>query len=380
MASEFRDQHRYFIEAAAKTLDVLESFADNTEQLSITEIARRSKLPYTSAFRFVYTLAKRGYLTRAAGKRRYVLSPSRKRIKIGYAALGKIGFSNEVTRSVMQAARQSGIALFATDNEDNPSKTLSNAEQLLSEGIDVLIEHQRNEALSHVIAAKCHNAKIPAIAINFPQPGAYYFGADSHKTGWLAGDYLVHFARKHWRGKPTTCLILPSKGLGSTQNTRKVGLLEALHQRERGWVEPDIQFAAPGVTSQEGYAVTRRFIAKLRRQAGYLMVATFSDPLAIGAARALREAGWQSRSVVVGQGGTAEGRRHILRDGPFKASVAYFPESYGPRVIKLAIKLCEGEHPSLVTHTDHVVLTIDNMQDFYTQKEESLPRDGYGHS
>jgi len=375
MESEFDDKHRYFIEAAAKTLDVLESFTDNTEQLSITEIARRAKLPYTSAFRFVYTLAKRGYVTRAPGKRRYVLAPSRKRVRIGYAALGKVAFASEVTRSVAAAARQFGIALFAVDNEDNPSRAVANAEQLLSEGIDVLIEHQRNEAVGHVIAAKCHSAKIPAIAINFPQPGAYYFGADSHKTGWLAGDYLSRFARKHWRGKPATCLILPSKGLGSTQNTRKVGLLEALHQRVRGSIRPEIEFAAPGVTSQEGYTLTKRFIQKEGRHSCHLLVAAFSDPLAIGSARALREAGWEDRSAVVGQGGTAEGRRNILRGGPLKASVAYFPENYGMRVLKLAIKLCEGEHPPLVTHTDHVVLTTENISDFYPQKDESPPRD-----
>lgn len=373
MESEFSDKHRYFIEAAAKTLDVLESFTDNTEQLSVTEIAQRAKLPYTSAFRFVYTLAKRGYLMRAPGKRRYVLAPSRKRLRIGYAALGKITLSNEVTRSVVEASRQFGVALSAADNQDNPSKTLSNAEHLLSEGIDVLIEHQRNEALSHVIAAKCHAANVPAIAINFPQPGAYYFGADSHRTGWLAGEYLLQYARKHSRGKPTICLILPSKGLGSTQNTRKVGLLEALRQQTEGGVAPEIEFAAPGVTSQEGYTRTKRFIQKLGRHSSHLLVAAFSDPLAIGAVRALREAGLAERSVVVGQGGTVEGRRHILRGGPMKASVAYFPESYGARVLKLAIKICEGARPALVTHTDHVVLTKDNISDFYTQKEESLP-------
>jgi ribose transport system substrate-binding protein len=371
--SESGDKNRYFIEAAAKTLDVLESFTDNTEQLSITEIAKRAKLPYTSAFRFVHTLAKRGYVTRAPGKRRYVLAPSRKRLRIGYAALGKIAFGSEVTRSVVAAARQFGVALIAADNEDNPSKALANAEQLLSESIDVLIEHQRNEALSHLIAAKCHSANVPAIALNFPQPGAYYFGADSHKTGWLAGDYLLRCARKHSRGSAVTCLIIPSKGLGSTQNTRKVGLLDALGQPARGWTGPEIEFAAPGVTAQEGYTLTKRFIQKLVRRAPYLMVAAFSDPLAIGATRALREAGWEDRSVVVGQGGTAEGRRHILRGGPLRASVAYFPESYGMRVLKLAIKICEGEHPPLVTHTNHVVLTADNISDFYPQKDEAPP-------
>lgn len=365
MEPEVGDKHRYFIEAAAKTLDVLEAFTNNTEQLSITEIAYRAKLSYTSAFRFVYTLAKRGYVTRAPGKRRYVLAPSRKRLRIGYAALGKVAFANEVTRSVAEAARQFGVVLLAADNEDNPSKALANAEQLLSEEIDVLIEHQRNEQLGHVIGAKCHAANVPAIAINFPQPGAYYFGADSHKTGRLAGEYLLSYARKNWPGKPTTCLILPSRGLGSTQNTRKVGLLEALQEHTPGGVQPEIQFAPPGVTAQEGYRYTKRFVQKLGRRSCCLLVAAFSDPLAIGASRALRENARVDRSVVVGQGGTAEGRRHILRGGAIKASVAYFPESYGPRLLRLAIKLCEGDRPPLVTHTDHVVLTTENILDFY---------------
>jgi ribose transport system substrate-binding protein len=369
MESEFGDKPRYFIEAAAKTLDVLEAFTDNIEQLTITEIALRTKLPYTSAFRLLYTLEKRGYVTRVPGKRRYVLSPSRKRFRIGYAALGKIPFAGEVTRSVLEAARRSGIGLFAADNDDNSSKTLSNAEELLSKGIDVLLEFQRNEAVSHLIAAKCHKANVPAIAINFPQPGAYYFGADSHHTGWLAGDYLVQFALKHWRDKPVKCLVIPSRGLGSTQNARRVGLLEALGNEAPGWTGPDVEFAAPGVTSQEGYTLAKQFVRKLGRQAPHLLVAAFSDPLAIGAARALREAGFQDRSVIVGQGGTAEARRHILRGGPLKASVAYFPENYGARVLKLATKLCEGERLPLVTFTDHVVLTINNMADFYTRKE-----------
>lgn len=369
MAAE-SDRSRYFVEAAAKTLDILESFADNSEQLSITEVARRAKLPYTSAFRFLHTLERRGYVMRAEGKKRFVLAPSRKRARVGYAALGKIAFATEVTRSVLAAARRFGVALFAVDNEDNPTKALSNADQLLAEGIDVFIEFQRNEAVSHLIATRCHNANVPVIAINFPQPGAYYFGPDSYKTGLLAGEYLLQFARKHWPKQPATCLILPSKGLGSTQNTRKVALLETLRHSSRGSAPPHIHVTAPGVTAQEGNSLTRKFLGTMKKQPSRLLVAAFSDSLAIGAERALREAGLQERSVIIGQGGTADVRRHILRGGPLKASVAYFPESYGERVLKLASKICEGEHPPLVSYTDHVVLTSSNIADFYAQSDE----------
>jgi ribose transport system substrate-binding protein len=371
MKSEFRNKNRYFIEAAARTLDVLESFTDSAEQLSIVEIARRARQPYTSAFRFLYTLEQRGYVMRVPGKRRYRLVSSRKRIRIGYAALGKIAFASEVTRSLQAAARRFGIALVAADNEDNPSKTLANAEQLLADRINVLIEFQRSDTVSHLIAIKCRDAGIPAIAINFPQPGAYYFGADSFKTGWLAGHYLRQFAQEHWCDKPMMCLLIPSKGVGSTQSTREAGLHEALDTTQDSGECLRYEKLAPGVTAQEGYRLTRQFLRKRVPRRVRFLVAAFSDPLAIGAERALREAGFDQRSVVVGQGGTAEGRRHILRGGLLKASVAYFPESYGDRVLKLATRIVEGEHPPLATYTDHVVLTEHNICDFYDQNDEA---------
>jgi ribose transport system substrate-binding protein len=365
-----RDRSHYFIEAVAKTLDVLESFADTTEQLTITEIARRTNLPYTSALRFLYTLEQRGYVMRAMGKKRYVLTPNRKGFRIGYAALGKIPFAAEVTRSIVAAARQLGVTLFTVDNEDDPAKALSNAEQLLAERVDLLIEFQRNEAVSHLIATKCHAANVPAIAINFPQPGAYYFGPNSFNTGRLAGDYLLRFARRHWTGTRAVCLILPSRGLGSTQSTRKAGLLEVLRQRERGFTLPEPDIAPAGVTAQEGYSLVRKYLRSKRLDRNRLLVAAFSDPLAVGAERAIREAGLEGRSVIIGQGGTAEARRHILRGGPLRASVAYFPESYGERVLKLAIKICEGAHPPFVSYTDHVILTSKNISNFYDPVQE----------
>jgi ribose transport system substrate-binding protein len=370
-----RNSSRYFVEAAAKTLDVLESFSDSAEQLSITEIARRARLPYTSAFRFLHTLEKRGYVMRAAGKKRFMLAPARKRIRVGYAALGKIPFATEVTRSMIAAARRFGVALFALDNEDSPTKTLANVDQLFAEGIDILVEFQRNETLSHLIASKCHNAGVPAIAINFPQPGAYYFGPDSYKTGALAAEFLLDYGKTTWTKKQATCLVLPSKGLGSTQKTRKVALLETLRRPLPTWPAPQLQIGAAGVTTHDGYAITRAFVRNNRRESAPLLVAAFSDALAIGAERALREANLQNRSVIVGQGGTADARRHILRGGPFKASVAYFPETYGERVIQLATKLFEGGRPPLVNYTDHVVLTKETMSDFYgaatSQAEEA---------
>jgi DNA-binding MarR family transcriptional regulator len=72
-SSHNKVESRYFVETAARVLDILESFASPYEPLSITEIARRTNLTYSSAFRLLYTLEKRGYVTRRAGRKHYLL-------------------------------------------------------------------------------------------------------------------------------------------------------------------------------------------------------------------------------------------------------------------------------------------------------------------
>lgn len=84
----------------------------------------------------------------------------------------------------------------------------------------------------------------------------------------------------------------------------------------------------------------------------------------------LKEPGLGEASLIASQGGTIDARRHIRRGGTLKVSIAYFPESYGERVLKLAIKILEGEHPPLTNHTEHVVLTADNISEFYNEKHD----------
>jgi ribose transport system substrate-binding protein len=268
------------------------------------------------------------------------------------------------------AARRLGLALLFLDNEDNPSKAIANADQLLAEGIDILIEFHRNDAINHLIATKCHNAGVPVVAINFPLPGAYYFGADGYKTGWLAGTFLRQHAQKEWPNSSVTCLILPTEGVEATQHTRMAGLLESLAKQPLKSGSPEIKVAPFGVTAQDGYNLTKHFIREKKGRVKRLLVAAFSDPLGIGSKRALKEAGLGETSVIASQGGTIDARRHIRRGGTLKASIAYFPESYGERVLKLAIKILEGEHPPLTNHTEHVVLTADNISEFYNEKHD----------
>lgn len=360
-------QSKYFVEAAAKLLDVLECFTSHDEELSATEVAARTGLSYTSAFRLLYTLEGRGYVMRPSGKKRYLLVPNRKRFRIGYAALGKIRFAKEVTWGIISAARRRGVTLLVKDNELNPSKALLNVDELIAEHIDLLIEYQWHEPTGHVIAAKCHNAGIPVIAVTFPQPGAYYFGANDYEAGSIAGDFLCDFVQKEWKGQVDACYVLLGKRMQSTQETRKVGLLHALSKRLPDVVPSDIRLAAPAFAPHEGYNFMKAFPDGTSRHPRRLLIAALTDPVAIGAEKAIEEAGMTDRTFIIGQGGALDVRTRIGKGGPLKASVAFFPESYGERVMAIALKILAGEQVPLANHTDHVVLTADNLAEYYPQ-------------
>ena len=69
-----------------------------------------------------------------------------------------------------------------------------------------------------------------------------------------------------------------------------------------------------------------------------------NDDAALGALAAFEAAGRLDRVAAVGQNADRLGRAALQRNGfPFVGSTSYAPESYGARLIDLALKLLRGE-------------------------------------
>jgi IclR family acetate operon transcriptional repressor len=63
---------KYIVEAVMKALDVLETF-DGSQELALSEVAKRVSLNKSRAFRLLYTLCERGYVERGTDPHRYRL-------------------------------------------------------------------------------------------------------------------------------------------------------------------------------------------------------------------------------------------------------------------------------------------------------------------
>lgn len=76
-------------------------------------------------------------------------------------------------------------------------------------------------------------ARIPTMAIDIPQPGAIYFGADNYTAGLIGGEALGNVARERWSGRVDQVLLLELPEAGRTPQSRILGTLHSIHKMLR---------------------------------------------------------------------------------------------------------------------------------------------------
>src|SRR5947208_9149751 len=122
-------------------------------------------------FRLLHTLHQCGLLEKVDESRYRLISEIRrhKRYRIGYGAQGQdSSFPREVHAGLQRAAEREDVELIVVNNRYQPKVALRNAEHLIRERVDLVIEFQTDEAVAPAIASKYLEAGIPFIAIDIP--------------------------------------------------------------------------------------------------------------------------------------------------------------------------------------------------------------------
>jgi ribose transport system substrate-binding protein len=358
---------RYVVKAIVHAAEVLWVFQSPGESLRLRDIVDRTGFTKGMCFRLLYTLHHCG-LVEKIDESRYRLTSEirrRKRYRIGYAAQGQdSSFPREVHAGLIRAAEREQVELIIVDNRYQPKIALRNAEHLIREGVDLVIEFQTDEAVAPAIAARYQDAEIPMIAIDIPHPGATYFGANNYQAGLLAGRYLARWAKQHWNGAVDEILLLELARAGPLPRARMRGVLTGLKEILRdGQACPVVSIDGDGQfkTSLER---VRRHLRHARTQ--HVLIGAANDPSALGAARAVQEAGRDGTSAIVGQNAEPDARAELrAARTPLVASVGYFPERYGDGLLRLALDLLGQKAVPPAVFVKHQIITRENVDHYY---------------
>src|SRR6185295_4864121 len=223
----------YLVKSVVHSSQLLSAFRSSGEALPLREISARSGLPKSMAFRLLCTLERCGMIEKV-GENLYRshLRPFKQRpYRLGYAAQGTdYQFSKEISTGLARAAAAQGIELISVDNRYNPKIAQRNADVLVREKVDLVIEFQTDEQVAPIVAMKYREANIPMIAIEIPHPGAIYYGANNYEAGLLGGRYLGRWAKQQWHAEVEEIVLIELKRAGSLPQMRLTGMLVGMKE------------------------------------------------------------------------------------------------------------------------------------------------------
>jgi ribose transport system substrate-binding protein len=352
------------VPVTSKTLDVLEAFRAPHEELTLEQVIARTGVAHTTAFRILYTLVHRGYVSQTAQKR-YRLHPRPRRVRIGFAALtDEQPFAVSVTESLRRASAHAGFELIVRNNRQQARVAVENARDLATQDIDIAIEFQADEEVAPVIADIYARAGIRTIAVDIPQPGAVFFGVDNYGAGWAAGTALAQHAASHWDGKLELLILLDLPAAGPVVQARMTGVLRAVQHNVDGLTpERVVRVDGKGLRADSAQVVAA--ILADHPEVRHIAVSAVNDPSSLGALDAVRVAGI-STVAIVGHGGSADAWPEVLDpNSPYLGTVAFFPERYGPGLVDLVVRMLKGEPIEPVHYVGHQLIDLHNFAQYY---------------
>jgi ribose transport system substrate-binding protein len=265
----------------------------------------------------------------------------------------------EVRESFALAARRRPVELVFYDNALDRAKALANVRDAVERRVDVYVHYGWDSAVNAEIGGLLTAARIPALAINQPMPGAPLYTCDNVAAGRIAGEALARHAAENWRDRPVEVVII-----GPPADT-----LNRIGDRIAG-IQP--LAASPTRIDTAGNplradALLRSFLAA--HPGRKVLVAALDDATALAAKSAIEGAGRHSDAVIVSHGcdrsvhGNTSEKKELdpaNRGSLLLGSVGFFLDRYGYDVLPLAMELAAGRPVAPRTTTQHLLVTPAN--------------------
>lgn len=262
-------------------------------------------------------------------------TPAAGTIKIGWSVYTmKYDFFQKMTAGVVEKCEELGYELIQHDQEENESEMVTGCQNLISQGIDVLmVSPCKPEAMSNIVDL-AHAEGIPVIIVDIGDGDSdkdAIIISDVYGGGQLGGKYALQLlGEKGTEGKEVAIIKCEES---------------AVYAIRRGEGFKNIMEGA-------GYSVVKELTANSNQDEGYTVmqdilasnpdiVAVFAenDPMAAGAAQAIEEAG--KDIIVIGFNGD-DVAMDAIKEKTMQGTVAQDPRGMGSLGVELATTVSGG--------------------------------------
>jgi ribose transport system substrate-binding protein len=297
-------------------------------------------------------------------------SQAAEKIKVGIAmyTLSAPYFVAQL-EAAKQAAEKLGCTVVTTDGQNDMIKQIADVEDMLSQGINVLILNPRDPKGLVAATKACTAAKVPVICMDSSlDPSADFVTivqSSNSLNGQLVGDYLV----KVMGDQPLKIALLSGQQGNLVGEERREGVF-------RGIIEAQLrQFGKAGYTivgqgwgnwSHEDGQKQMEDLLTAHKDINVLVAE--NDSMALGAMRAIDEAG-KTKDIKVFA--AADGQKEalaLIKEGKYEATGRNDPVEVATKSVDIALKAAKGEIPANFpksTLTEPVAITKDLAGKYY---------------
>lgn len=283
--------------------------------------------------------------------------------RVGYISLDeRVPFAHTVSVSLERAAKAAGVELTACDAGLTRQGALDCAAQLGAAGIDGLISFQ---AFPDVAAAVCEAVgNVTTVGIAFEQGPCEVTNLrlDQFESGRVAGEAIGRMAREAWQCDVDAYVSLEAAAPEADAAARMEGYRTGFASQCP--IDEAVVHVLPGA-DRVATAATKlgRLLDGL--DGHHIVVVGLNEDAILGAIRAARAAGREDDLYYSGQGADPSIRLTIACDPHYVASVAHFPERYGPLSLQALLDLLDGKEVPRTIDAPLQLVTAANVRQIF---------------
>lgn len=285
------------------------------------------------------------------------------KLKVGFAqdTLNQPWRSNQAD-CVVSAFAKYGVTCTVTDGQGSSETQISNIEDMVANGLDLLVVSPAQEAALTPAVSAAYQAGIPVVCIDrgiTSEDFSCYVHADNYAIGGMVADWVAEKMVEKYGEAKGKVVVLEGVAGATTTVQRGTGFTERLSE-----AYPNIEIIASQPANFNRATAMTVMEDFLQAYDEIDVVFTHADESTMGAIMAIENAGRRDEMLICSVNGTTEGIGAIL-DGRMDMTVMYTNAS-GPGV-EMAVKILKGENVPKNITIDPLVIDTSNAKEFYNE-------------
>ncbi|MHC4456384.1 MAG: substrate-binding domain-containing protein [Planctomycetota bacterium] len=291
-----------------------------------------------------------------------------KDIKIGISmyTLGAPYFAAQLN-AAKKKAEQLGMKVAYTEARDDMVTQLANVEDLLTQGIDLLIFNPKDPQGAIPATKAATKAGVPIIVIDSTIDQAADFVTTIQSNNLANGELIGEWLVKKMKGESIKIALISGVPGNPVGKERRQGVFRGIiEQQLRSYGRMSFEIVAQGWGDwfHEGGLRAMEDIIVAHPEINVMMAE--NDSMALGALEAIKEAGREDDILVFA---CADGQKEalkLIKEGKYGATGMNNPVLIAETAVEIGVRVLQGEtgFPQ-ISYTPAVCITKENVDKYY---------------